>query len=210
MIDFSTLQGLTIPEGVVAEIKDASGRVIWEALEPIVYLRPSADISLGHPIYPDTLSSGYLAISEAVSDGSSTYIGYDSYNNDVSATSKFAMSLQGKHKISRVSSARFIFNGGIEGNSGDNTGSTTAQCSCSVSILGENVFSWSKTSSSARITSDTVDMPDFVSVLNNYIGANGTSDLPEVTIEIRNNIIRNNKAGTSYVSTIAIELECGR
>ena len=30
MIDFSTLQGLTIPEGVVTEIKDvASGRVIW-------------------------------------------------------------------------------------------------------------------------------------------------------------------------------------
>lgn len=29
MIDFSTLQGLTIPEGVVTEIKDASGRVLW-------------------------------------------------------------------------------------------------------------------------------------------------------------------------------------
>ena len=29
MIDFATLQGLTIPEGVVSEIKDASGRVIW-------------------------------------------------------------------------------------------------------------------------------------------------------------------------------------
>ena len=28
-IDFSTLQGLTIPEGVVTEIKDAGGRVIW-------------------------------------------------------------------------------------------------------------------------------------------------------------------------------------
>lgn len=29
MIDFSTLQGLTIPEGVVTQIADASGRVIW-------------------------------------------------------------------------------------------------------------------------------------------------------------------------------------
>lgn len=28
-IDFSTLQGLTIPEGVVTQIADASGRVIW-------------------------------------------------------------------------------------------------------------------------------------------------------------------------------------
>jgi hypothetical protein len=29
MIDFSTLQGLTIPEGVVTQITDESGRVIW-------------------------------------------------------------------------------------------------------------------------------------------------------------------------------------
>lgn len=31
MIDFSTLQGLTIPEGVVTQITDASGRVLWSA-----------------------------------------------------------------------------------------------------------------------------------------------------------------------------------
>lgn len=29
MIDFSTLQGLSIPEGVVTQIADASGRVLW-------------------------------------------------------------------------------------------------------------------------------------------------------------------------------------
>lgn len=29
MIDFSTLQGLTIPEGVVTQITDSTGRVIW-------------------------------------------------------------------------------------------------------------------------------------------------------------------------------------
>ena len=31
MIDFSTLQGLTIPEGDVTQIDDASGRVLWSA-----------------------------------------------------------------------------------------------------------------------------------------------------------------------------------
>ena len=31
MIDFSTLQGLTIPEGVVKKIADASGRVLWNS-----------------------------------------------------------------------------------------------------------------------------------------------------------------------------------
>ena len=31
MIDFATLQGLTIPEGVVAKIEDAAGNVLWRA-----------------------------------------------------------------------------------------------------------------------------------------------------------------------------------
>ena len=30
MIDFSTLQGMTIPEGAVTQIADASGRVLWK------------------------------------------------------------------------------------------------------------------------------------------------------------------------------------
>lgn len=36
MIDFSTLQGLTIPEGVVTQITDASGRVLWSAQPQMV------------------------------------------------------------------------------------------------------------------------------------------------------------------------------
>ena len=32
MIDFSTLKGLTIPEGAVTKITDASGRVLWAAV----------------------------------------------------------------------------------------------------------------------------------------------------------------------------------
>lgn len=34
MIDFSTLKGLTIPEGNVTEIKDANGNVLWSAVKP--------------------------------------------------------------------------------------------------------------------------------------------------------------------------------
>lgn len=34
-MNFATLQGLTIPEGVVTEIKDASGRVLWSLEKPI-------------------------------------------------------------------------------------------------------------------------------------------------------------------------------
>ena len=36
MIDFSTLQSLTIPEGVVTQIADASGRVLWSSGKPAV------------------------------------------------------------------------------------------------------------------------------------------------------------------------------
>lgn len=36
MIDFATLQGLTIPEGVVTQITDASGRVLWALGDKIV------------------------------------------------------------------------------------------------------------------------------------------------------------------------------
>ena len=36
MIDFSTLQGLAIPEGAVTQITDASGRVIWTGGKPVV------------------------------------------------------------------------------------------------------------------------------------------------------------------------------
>lgn len=33
-IDFATLQGLTIPEGVVTKIEDAAGNVLWSAFKP--------------------------------------------------------------------------------------------------------------------------------------------------------------------------------
>lgn len=35
MINFSTLQGLSIPEGVVTQITDASGRVLWSAVKNV-------------------------------------------------------------------------------------------------------------------------------------------------------------------------------
>lgn len=35
MIDFSTLKGLTIPEGVVKQITDSAGRVLWKASQPV-------------------------------------------------------------------------------------------------------------------------------------------------------------------------------
>ena len=78
-IDFTTLQSLTIPEGVVTQIADASGRVLWSAVpafDGTIILRPSADISVDSTITltPSTATAAYLLINEEVSDGASTII----------------------------------------------------------------------------------------------------------------------------------------
>ena len=77
MIDFSTLQGLTIPEGVVAQITDASGRVLWSAApqESTLFLRPCAQSNSSHfSPYPTSLSGIHAAVSEEVADDDATYI----------------------------------------------------------------------------------------------------------------------------------------
>lgn len=58
MIDFSTLKGLTIPEGNVTKITDVSGNVLWEA-------PPSgATITITKKVagYEDERTGGYVTI----------------------------------------------------------------------------------------------------------------------------------------------------
>ena len=88
MIDFSTLQGLTIPEGVVTQIKDAQGNVLWKKIVAgSVIWRPSADISIEHSLYPASSDQAYKLINEEVSDGDSTYI----WTDGAGRTSKFKL-----------------------------------------------------------------------------------------------------------------------
>lgn len=78
MIDFATLQDLTIPDGVVTQITDASGRVIWKKITAgSVIWRPSATISCEAAIYPNVatyVGNEHLLINEEVSDGDATYL----------------------------------------------------------------------------------------------------------------------------------------
>lgn len=101
MIDFSTLQGLTIPEGVVTQITDASGVVLWSAVKEVgsLILRPSADISVGHKLVDNLggeITSAYLLINEEISDDSSTYIESPTGEHGSSVTSKFKLSVSGQ------------------------------------------------------------------------------------------------------------------
>lgn len=175
------------------------------------YLRPSADISLGHPVYPDTLGAGYLAISEEVSDGSSTYIGVDQATTDSAYTSIFKLSLNEIPEIINILSATFIYNGYVKGI--DMEGNpANAYCYCTVKINEQQIFTGDE--KAGQINEDSLtdaDMPDLVSVLNNHIKNSGIENIPDVTIEIStevDNAGSGKRAASSYVSQIAIALEC--
>lgn len=110
MIDFSTLQGLTIPEGVVTQIADANGEVLWKlATEDegeIYYLRPSADISVDSTLTltPADATAAYMLINEEVSDGASTRIGVAASSEVTNVSGSASFSLEGyvPETISRV------------------------------------------------------------------------------------------------------------
>ena len=126
MIDFSTLQGLSIPEGAVTQIADASGKVIWSAVKSVVgdfYLRPSADISVGHMFarngtvvaYHDGYTNEgerpvYVFINEEVSDENSTYLLAESVFNGT-RYSNFATSGALPNRIKNILSSQICVSG---------------------------------------------------------------------------------------------------
>lgn len=178
------------------------------------YLRPNADISLGHPVYPDTLTAGYLAISEEVSDGTSTYIGVTtSPDGEVSYSSSFKMALNQEARITKILSAKFGFAGDVNAPAqGD-----ISTCSCTVTISGETVFlgelkeKYLADTSNTTDTLTNADMSNLATAINNYISANGTGCIPEIRIDITNTSAQDNgtKAlGKSYVTQVYIVLEC--
>lgn len=108
MIDFATLQGLTIPEGVVTQIEDASGRVIWAVqsgdkviLEVAKATSGAATSGVLLDIYPKTngtVKVTYGGITKTVKDTS----GYENPNaiqvafNEADAPSSGELTIEGK------------------------------------------------------------------------------------------------------------------
>ena len=182
------------------------------------YLRPCADISLGHPVYPETLTAGYLAINEEVSDEASTYIGVTTApDGDLSYSSSFSMALAENAKITKILTATLVYHGVVESNRSSDSGDPSS-CTCTVNISGSSVFSGtyqhSTNSQGSDNVSDTLtdaDMPNVVTAINNYITVNGVGAMPEITIDITNFARQNNgtkNINQSYVTQVAIELEC--
>lgn len=87
MIYFSTLQGLTVPEGVVTQIADASGRVLWSAAPPFVPIVDFGEVTTqatangaGYYMAMVTLPavpSGFDTCTHALVDGTAYAVTYD-------------------------------------------------------------------------------------------------------------------------------------
>lgn len=195
-IDFTKLQSLETDRGAVVEITDASGRVIWSAKKNVVgtlYMRPSVDISLEHRVYPSGLSAGYLAISEEVSDGSTTYIYVETDTkttnpSEVEATSIFGLTISKDVIVEKILVARLMCDIRNTVNDENERQKTT----CSLIVNGVEVCTgYILTTVMANGEEDRVDtltgmdMSVFISTVNQYIQENG-GNLPSIYLKVHN------------------------
>lgn len=74
MINFATLQGLTIPEGVVTQIADEQGNVIWSAVEKAI-ITLSGTPSPSYAEYKGTKYTVPATFEAAVGDTINLYCG---------------------------------------------------------------------------------------------------------------------------------------
>lgn len=185
MIDFSTLQGLTIPEGVVTQITDASGRVIWSAVRSVIgtlYLRPSADISIvsGNK-YPETFEYCYQAISEEVADGYATYFGDEdsrsasgsgSIEANVCVDGTFMLSLNKNVSISKIISAEYVL---VANTTSSEDSFLVSGVTSYVTVAGVE-YSFKDDGAPSNTLNQVVEN------INHYLASNGV--LPEITLRL--------------------------
>ena len=73
-MNFSALKGLTIPEGVVTQIADASGRVLWSAVQKVVITLTGTSTTC-YAEYKGTRYTYPSTFEAAVGDEISMYVG---------------------------------------------------------------------------------------------------------------------------------------
>lgn len=205
-INFSTLQGLTIPEGVVTQIADASGRVIWSASKTVnvLYLRPSADISVGHSLYPADSPSAYSLVNEEVNDGNSTYIYSVHADTDAAdeATSSFVLSPTKHAKAKSVTSGTIVY---------DHVTSSGVQNPFiyhNILKVGETDIDYLEYSSTLKSDVTTYErelQSDELEAINSYVSQNGT--VPSITFEIKATGTCSSSKNDGNVSTGQIYIE---
>lgn len=78
-IDLSKVTAISDPYGAWKQLADASGRVLWSAVEPVTSLvfRPNSDVDVDTTVWalmPSGSTTAYSLLSEEVADDESTYI----------------------------------------------------------------------------------------------------------------------------------------
>ena len=218
MIDFATLQGVTIPEGVVTQIADASGRVLWSAntFDGIIYLRPSTDISVDSTItlVPADATAAYMLINEEVSDGAATEIKISSMSN-TSGTAVFSLAGNTPNRISRVTGFHLYVSGASE--------NTNKNCDCRVSLtIGTaeyegrinrtllESYELIETTTWTNAGNVVATTEEIASEINSYVAENGV--LPDVNMSIFMSLESSDTGGKNpmsiSISQAYVVIEC--
>lgn len=192
MIDFSTLQGLTIPEGVVTQIADAAGNVIWAlSNEPIVLevAKITSDTYASETTYED---ENFILLDIYPRSSSSTVnISYGNLTKTLSFSGTNAQQVyfgtfQGvSDEVETPASGTLTIEGGWKGiavGSYSNSDKSTTYCGCVTAItdfgdmknIGDYAFS-----QCTGMTS--VVIPNSVTTIGDY-AFNGCNGLTSVTI----------------------------
>lgn len=210
-MNFATLKGLTIPEGVVTQITDASGRVLWSSAPPfdgIIYLRPSADISVDSTItlVPADATAAYMLINEEVSDGAATEIKISS-SSTVSGTATFSLAGKTPNTISRVTNIRLCVSG-----LDVNTHKLCTKLAC-VSVNGTTYLYRLSDQLDYEVTEPPLISPtieDMLAEINDYVATN--SVLPNFELSFEFSVEPKESGGkdtmTMSISQAYVVIEC--
>lgn len=188
--DFSKIVELSTARGKLVELKNSAGRVIWtaqsaELVAGTLILRPSADISVEHSLYPHDSTTAYLLINEEVADGTATYI--TSYDGKVSPKSRFCLFGEPQHKIVKITSITIK---GVPYNASSKAGYNTFR----LCFDGEE-FESSRHNSTKDID---LSLANAVTPINEYIAKNG--NLPAIDLVISSEA-PSNTGGTKFYHT---------
>ena len=170
-----------------------------------IYLRPSADISVGHTLSGGT--AGYLLIDDESYDSSSTYLGSSAADANTTTTLTSSFKLSGTIPSEfKIKDAKIVYR--VYTNSYCSNGTISFTVTTNGSSFTSNSISVGSSVSYGTMQTDTTfGSANFVNAINNYIASNGVGSFPEVTVSFTTSHIGGSKgAGTFNITQVYIEL----
>lgn len=165
----------------------------------VIYLRPSADISVGHVKTPEDSTSAYLLINEEVSDGATTHIDVQGKgeNKTGTATSQFSMSgnLPENPKYT-VTGAKCCISAAL----GADAQTTGYSVTATFTINGATYTAVLDSSMTTDYLLFELDMPEVVFAINEYVSQQGA--FPSVTVSVTSVAITTSSGSAQKTYTV--------